>query len=113
MALALMITFSDPKRKDVYHPFSFQDVLRRAWWPLAKRLELPLLQQLECLDIRDQATALSLLRELEIVRSALVQPAAVSISESDAVYMLQRISDVEPLIRGAIQDWDDVVNISL
>src|SRR5258705_12877354 len=105
MALAFMITFSDPNRKPVYHPFSFQDVVRRAWWPLAKRLGLPLLQQLECLDIQDQATAKSLVRELEIVRSALAQPAAVSISDGDAAYMLQRIRDVEPLIRGAIQDW--------
>jgi len=113
MALALLITFSDPKRKDVSHPFSFQDVLRRAWWPLAHRLGLPLLQQLECLDIRDRAKAESLVRELEIVRTALAQPDAVCVSEGDAAYMLQRISEVEPLIRGAIQDWDDVVNISL
>jgi hypothetical protein len=54
-----------------------------------------------------------LVRELEIVRDALAHPEAVSVSERDAFCMLQRISDVEPLIRGAIKDWDDVVNISL
>jgi len=114
MSLALRITFSDPDHgRDVYHPFSAQDVLVRAWWPLAKRLGLPLLQQLECLDIRDRAAAESFVRELEIVRSALTDPSAVGISERDAAYMLQRISDVEPLLLGAIQDWDDVVNISL
>jgi len=113
MALALMITFRDPKRKDVYHPFAFQDVLRRAWWPLAERLDLHLLRQLECLDIRDRATAERFVRELETVRTALAQPDVVCISEGDAAYMLQRISEVEPSIRRAIEDWDDVVNISL
>ena len=114
MSLSLRITFSDSDRsRDVYHPFSFQAVLLRAWWPLAKRLNLPLLQQLECLDIRNRVDAEKLVDELEIVREALAHPEAVSISEGDAAYMLQRISDVVPLIRGAIRDWDDVVNISL
>ena len=114
MSLALTITYSDPdRRRDVYHPFSFQAVLVRAWWPLAKHLGLPLLQQLECLDIRDRADAEKLVRELQIVREALANPEAVSISEGDAAYMLQRISDVLPLIQRAIKDWDDVVDISL
>src|SRR5262249_55803930 len=113
MALALQITFSDPKRKDVYHPFAFQDVLRRAWWPLAKRLNLPLLQQLECLDIRERAEAERLVRELETVRQALAHPEAVDISEGDAAYMVQRISEVEPLIRETIENWEDVVSVSL
>ena len=89
------------------------DVLRRAWWPLAERLGLPLLQQLECLDIRDRATAERLVRELETVRTALARPDAVFVSEGDAAYMLQRIGEVEPLIRGAIENWDDVANLSL
>lgn len=88
MALALLITFSDAKRKDVSHPFSVQDVLRRAWWPLARRLGLPLLQQLECLDIRDRSPAESLVHELETVRKALAQPHAVCVSQGDAAYML-------------------------
>ncbi len=65
------------------------------------------------LDIRDLAEAESLIGELEIVREALAHPEAVNVSEGDAAYMLQRINDVEPLIRGAIQDWDEVVSISL
>src|SRR6185369_16733281 len=113
MSLSLRITFSDPDHsRDVYRAFSAQDVLVRAWWPLAKRLGLPLLQQLECLDIRERADAENFVCELEIVREALAHPEAVSISERDASYMLQRINDVAPLIRGAIKDWDDVVKIS-
>jgi|ERR1043166_3881059 hypothetical protein len=113
MALALQIFFNDPKRKTVYHPFSFQDVLLRSWWPLAQRLALPLLQQLECLFIRDQEQAESLLRELEVVRNALQDPENVGVSREDAAYMLLRISEVEPLIRGALKEWSCVDQLSL
>ena len=113
MALSLQIFFHDPKRNYISHPFSFQDVLRRSWWPLAHRLGLPLLQQLECLSIRERDQAENLLRELEAVRDALRNPDGVSISRDDAAYMLQRISEVEPLIRGAVQDWSHVDHLSL
>lgn len=72
-----------------------------------------MLQHLECLVIKDRASAESLIRELNTVRAALGHPEAVGVSEGDAAYMLQRISEVEPLIRGAIQEWDDVIDISL
>lgn len=113
MALELLITFRDPKRKHIFHPFSLQIVLQRAWWPLAKRLGLPLLQQLETLDITERSDAEQLMREFEVARSALLRPEVVSISEDDATYMLKRMSELEPLIRGAIQEWDDVDSISL
>jgi hypothetical protein len=113
MALELLITFRDPKRSNVFHPFSFQEVLRRAWWPLAERLHLPLLQRLETLDIRDRLEAEALVRELGVARQALGRPEAAGISEPDAAYMLKRIDQVEPLIRRAIGDWDDVESISL
>ena len=113
MALELLITFRDPKRKKVFHPFSFQIVLRRAWWPVAKRLCLPLLQQLECLDITKRSDAEQLIRELEVVRSALLHPEDVIVSEEDAAYMLKRIGEVEPLIRKAIDEWADVESVSL
>ena len=80
---------------------------------MAKRLALPLLQQLECLSIRDQEQAERLLRELEVVRGALQDPDKVSVSQEDAVYMLQRISEVEPLIRGAVKEWGRVDHLSL
>ena len=113
MALELLITFRDPKRKEVFHPFSFQVVLRRAWWPLAERLRLPLLQQLETLDIRERLEAEALIHELGVAREALARPEAVGISDQDAAYMRKRIDQVEPLIQGAIRDWDCVDSISL
>ena len=113
MALELLITFKDQNRQRVFHPFSLQEVLRRAWWPLAKRLGLPMIEQLECLDIRDRAAAENLVRELETVRNALAKPEAACISQGDAAYMLKRISEVEPLIRTAIKDWDSVDSLSL
>jgi hypothetical protein len=113
MALALTIAFKDPKRKNVYHPFSFQVVLQRSWWPLAKRLGLPLLQQLECLEIKERQEAERLIGELEIVRETLQHPEDVSISPDDAAYMLRRISEVEPMIRGAVQEWSYVDYLSL
>ncbi|SRR6266568_2420143 len=113
MALELLITFRDPNRNGVFHPFSFQDVLRRAWWPLAKRLGLRLLQQLETLDIKNRAEAETLVHELGAVRKALATPEAVCISDKDAAYMLKRIGEVEPLILGAIREWDNVDSISL
>jgi hypothetical protein len=113
MALELLITFRDPKRKKAFHPFSFQVVLKRAWWPLANRLGLPLLQQLECLELTRRADAEQLVRELGIVRDALLRPEVLGISEEDAAYILKRIGEVVPLVRGAIQEWDDVDSISL
>jgi hypothetical protein len=113
MALELLITFRDPKRKSVFHPFSYQEVLRRAWWPLAQRLGLPLLQRLETLDIRDRVEAEALVQEFGIAREALTRPAALDITEQDAAYMLKRLGEVEPLIRDAVRDWDYVDNISL
>lgn len=113
MALELLITFRDSKRKNVFHPFALLDVLRRAWLPLAARLRLPLLQQLECLDIKDRREAEALISEFEVVRKALAEQEAVCISKGDAEYMLKRIREVEPLIRVAIEDWDDVESISL
>jgi hypothetical protein len=112
MALELLITFRD-KRKSVFHPFSFQVVLRGAWWPLAQRLALPLLQRLETLDIRDRLEAEALVHELGIAREALARPEAVGISDQDAAYMRKRIGEVEPLIQAAIRDWDYVESISL
>jgi hypothetical protein len=113
MALELLITFHDPKRKPVFHPFSFQLILRRAWWPLAKQLDLPMLQRLETLDITQRSEAEQLVCELEIVRGALIHPEVLGILDEDAAYMLRRIGEIEPLIRAAIQDWDAVKNISL
>ena len=113
MALALLITFRDPKRNKVFHPFSVQEVLRRAWWPLAERLRLPLLQRLETLDIRDRVEAEALIREIGIACEALTRPAALDISEGDAAYMLKRMDQIEPLIRDAVRDWDYVDSISL
>ena len=113
MALELLITYKNRSRPNLFHPFSLQDVLRRAWWPLARRLGLPILQQLECLEIRDLANAKALLREFEIVRQALAQPEAVFVSQNDADYMLKRISEVEPSIQTAIEEWEQVDSISL
>jgi hypothetical protein len=113
MALELLITFRDPKRKSVFHPFCFQVVLYRSWWPLARRLGLPLLQRLETLDIRDRVEAEALVRELGIAREALTTPAALDIAQEEADYMLKRIDQVVPLIRDAIRDWDYVDCISL
>jgi len=113
MALELLITFRDPERKAIFHPFSFQEVLRRAWWPLAERLRLTLLQRLETLDIRDRLEAEALIHELGIAREALARPEAAGISDQDAAYMRKRIDQVEPLIQGAIRDWDYVESISL
>jgi hypothetical protein len=110
MALELLITFRDPKRKSVFHPFCFQVVLYKARWPLAKRLGLPLLQRLETLDIRDKVEAEALVQELGIAREALTRPAAVDIEQ---VYMLKRIDQVVPLIQDAVRDWDYVDSISL
>jgi len=113
MALELLITFRDQTRNQVFHPFCFQEVLRRAWWPLAVRLRLLLLQRLETLDIRERPEAEALVHELEVARQALARPEAVDIAEQDAAYMLKRIPQVEPLIQQAIRDWDYVESISL
>ena len=113
MSLSLLIGFKDPKRAKVYHPFAFQVVLLRSWWHLARRLGLPLLQQLECLDIKDRCEAECLIHELEVVRGVLQEPDNVGISRGDAAYMLRRISEVEPLIKAAIQEWNHVDYLSL
>ena len=113
MALELLITFRDPTRKSVFHPFCLQVVLRRSWWPLAQRLGLPLLQRLETLDIRDKVEAEALVRELGIAREALTRPAAVDIAQEEANYMVLRIDQVVPSIQDAIRDWDHVDHISL
>jgi hypothetical protein len=113
MALALQITFKDPEREDVYHPFSFEDVLRRCWWPIAQRFGLPHLQQLECLTIRERQEAENLLGELEVVRNALESSDHEGISPDEAAYMLKRIEEVDPLIREALEDWGKVSSLSL
>ena len=113
MALALQITFKDPEREHVYHPFSFEDVLRRCWWPIAQRLGLPHLQRLECLEIREQQEAESLLGELETVRNALESSDQDGISRDEAAYMLRRIGEVEPLIREAVREWKGVESLSM
>ena len=113
MSLSLHIVFNDPKRAQVYHPLAFQEVLRRSWWPLAQRLGLPLLQKLECLFISTRQEAESILREFEVVRGALGQPDHGGISQGDAAYMLRRLSEVEPLIMEAVQEWDHVDHLSL
>ena len=112
MSLALAIYYSD-SRERISHPFSFQEVLRRSWWPLAKRLNLPLLQQLECLIVKNRNDAEQLMAEFEAVKLALKTPENAGILSGDAPYMLQRIGEVEPLIREAIRDWESVDHISL
>ena len=113
MSLALQITFKDPEREEIYHPFSFEDVLRRCWWPIAQRLGLPHLQQLECLEIREQQEAESLLRELEVVKNALEGSDHEGISPDEAAYMLRRIEEVEPLIQEAVREWNGVESLSM
>jgi hypothetical protein len=113
MSLALQITFKDPEREEIYHPFSFEDVLRRCWWPIAQRLGLPHLEQLECLEIREQQEAESLLRELAVVREALKGEDQDGISRDEAAYMLRRIDEVEPLIQEALREWGGVESSSM
>ena len=113
MSLALSIDYSDPSSERVYHPFAFQNVLRRSWWPLAKRLNLPLLQKLECLIIKQRNEAEELVAEFQAVKLALQTPETAGVDIDDASYMLKRISQVEPLIQRAIQNWEKVDCISL
>jgi hypothetical protein len=113
MALELLITFRDPTRQSVFRPFCLQVVLRRAWWPLAKRFGLPMLQQLECLHIKTRAEVETLIRELDIARKALARPEEVAVSDSDAAYMLKRSGDVQTALRAALEEWENVDVASL
>ena len=57
MTLSLTIRYKDPVRETSDQPFSFQDVARRCWWPLAEKLRLETLSRIECLVTSDREEA--------------------------------------------------------
>jgi len=104
MSLDLLIDYHNPARESFWHPFSVQSVLRECWWPLAEKLELAMLQRLECLWINEVWEAKQFVSELRIVQQHLQQSGPSDVPTRYVAYMLERIDTLLPFIEHAISE---------
>lgn len=107
MTVSIMIEYKDPAREDLHHPFSFQQVMRDFWWPIAEQLNLPTLQRLEILWITERTEAELFVAELRVVEQHLRQ------TGQENEYVLRRIGEVIPLMERAFAEWDQIEGISI
>ena len=108
MSSSLLITYKN--KNEVYHPFSLYSVLVTGWLPIAKELKLSWLEAVDSILITDIDDAQCLYNELQTVKKYLQ---STSQYEPHKAYMIQRIDEVSPLILGAIEEWDNVRELSL
>jgi hypothetical protein len=111
MAIDLLVTYRDATRKNGYIPFSFQQYARDYWWPIAERLQLERLQQMETLVIRDRVEAEGLVSEIEAARQYIEQASPDEIPLDHRTYLLERIGQVVPFLRQVIEEWDRVAEL--
>lgn len=112
MSLDMTIEYKNPARPDCDHPFTNHEVMVGYWWPIARQLNLPLLERLETLVVTELDDARELRRELAVVHAYLVDPAPSQLKER-ADYMRERIGQVMPLLEQAIDEWDQVKELWL
>lgn len=113
MSASIFITYKDPSRPEYYHPFRFQDVLRKQWWPLDEKHGLEMLKRIGALLIEDRAEAEQLVRELRFVEQLLNTTDFDGIPAGTTQYMRKRLAIILPVLDGALAEWDIVKEISI
>ena len=108
MAIDLVIQYRDPTREDGYFPFTFQRYARLYWWPIAERLGLEKLQQLELLDVRSEAEVDDLIDEIRRVSEYVSAATPDEIPPDHRAHLLERIEKVIPFLQAARAEWPNV-----
>lgn len=108
MAIDLVVKYRNPNREDGYFPFAFQRYARLYWWPIAERLGLEKLQQLELLEVRSEAEVDELIDEIRRVGEYVSAAKPEEIPEDHRAYLLERIEKVVPFLQAARAEWSAV-----
>ena len=113
MAIDIVVKYRDPAREDGYFPFAFQRYARLYWWPIAERLGLEKLQQLELLSVRTDAGVDELIGEICRVRDYVLDSKPQEIPPDHRAYLLERIEKVIPFLQAVRAEWDAVDHLSM
>jgi hypothetical protein len=108
MSLDAHIHYKDPARETWSHPFCNQSTLNEFWWPIAKKHGLELLQQMECLFVRERSIAQEMVREFRFVEGLLRGPERAGLSQEDAEIVLKRLQITLDAFEGALAEWENV-----
>jgi hypothetical protein len=113
MAIDLLIHYRDASREVGYFPFAFQRYARLYWWPIAERLGLEKLQQLELLTVRTEVEVDELIEEIRRVRDYVSASQPEEIPPDHRTYLLERIDKVIPFLQQARAEWSAIDHLNV